>query len=145
MIAKRWWTILPLTGLTAAASTAPVAATPGARWIWSLDSGELRSVSIDFVRGTAAIVRRAGPVRVEVQKRSVLGHQDRVSIDVEDHLGHIRITDRYPAPLGRQWAECRPATPRGNFWDSDVRLHVVVHAPEGVDIAVRFLDGAVRR
>lgn len=138
----RWSAGKAFAVLASTAIPCSAAAVPSARWIWSLDSAQVHSVNVDFVRGTAVIVRRPGPVRVEVEKRSALGKQHRVSIDVDDHLGRIRISDRYPAPLGRQWSECHPVTARGNFWDSDVRLHVTIRAPDGVDIAVRFMDGA---
>lgn len=126
--------------LAAITVAAPVAAKPEARWSWSRESAQVYSVDVEFVRGTAAIVRRAGPVHVEVTKRSAQGQQHRVAIDIEDQLGRIRIRDRYPAPLGWQWSECHPVTARGNFWDSDVRLHAIIYAPAGVDIGVRFLD-----
>lgn len=143
---RRWLTGKALAVLASVATpwpaaAVPAAAVPGARWIWSLDSAQVYSVNVDFVRGTAVIVRRAGPVRVEVEKRSALGKQHQVSIDVDDQLGRIRISDRYPAPLGWQWSECHPVTARGNFWDSDVRLHVAIYAPADADISVRFMDG----
>lgn len=132
-------------GLAAVTVAAPGAAESEARWLWSRDSDQVHSVDVEFVRGSAVIVRRAGPVHVEVTKRSVQGQQHQVAIDIDDQLGRIRIRDRYAARVGWQWSDCHPVTPRGNFWDSDVRLHITIHAPEGVDLAVRFLDGELRR
>lgn len=142
---KRWVADLSLVLAVSAIAAPALAAAPVAPWLWSRDSSQVHSVTLDFVRGSATIVRRSGPVRVAVEKRSARGQQHQVTIDVEDNLGRIRISDRYPAQLAWQWSECHPVTPRGNFWDSDVRLHVTIHAPEGVDIAARFMDDGSRR
>lgn len=130
--------LLLATGLSGARSEAAVEGGPDWRWIGARQ--DTNSVRIDFVRGSARVVRRPGDIRIEVRRHSPRGNPQIAVVEARRAGGGIVIEDSYPQ-VRPSSAECLPPLgPKGNFWISDVELETVVYAPAGVPVDISIMS-----
>ena len=123
---------------------ARASATLGDPWQWQGRPGDRRALVLKLVRGSARVVRRAGPVELVITRLSPSGGANGVSILIEEQPRAVTIVDHYPARRLRTWTECLPPEDeRGAFWDSDVVLDATVYAPEGVSVRAEIMDRQV--
>jgi hypothetical protein len=110
-------------------------------WLLEQPIGRHQTVQMDLVRAHVDVVRRPGPLRIEIRsRRGVLN--GRVSFRVERTAGRISIVDIYPPSTGAEVPrECEQLVGwRGPYWRSDVPLDVKVEVPAGVRIIMRTFE-----
>ena len=111
-------------------------------WSKTFSPGQTGPLRVRFVRGTAEIHRRPGPIVITVHKRSDSDKGGSISIRVAISDEGIEVTDIYSALWMPMWHECLPVdAARGDFWNSDVRLRTIIQAPEEAIVDVSFMDG----
>jgi hypothetical protein len=128
------------TGLCARLPAGAVRAKP--QW-WSWRSGGIvRTLDIGLIRGRIRIVRRPGPVEIEIARGPGEGRAALVSIELAERDGAVTVRDLYPPRIAAD--ECLPPVDgRGDFWTSIVRFDAVRRAPRGVRVSARVMDGRV--
>lgn len=106
-------------------------------WVWEGNVAPGGDVEINLVRGSVRVLRRPGPVRIEITAR---GQPDLsgVRLVVVDTKGGISVTDLYPPhpALLPSGIECEPPIgARGDFLHNDLVLDATLHLPPGVDLS----------
>jgi hypothetical protein len=138
--------IWPTIAAAAASWPAPAPAAPAAPaapfWTWSSPAGRTKRLDIDLIRGRIRIVRREGPVAVEIFRELGDGRAAEVEIKLEAQGEEAAIMDAYPPRIGGD--ECLPPVDeRGDYWTNQARFEAVVRAPRSVHVSARVKDGAV--
>ena len=110
------------------------------RWRWTGAPGDMRPLAIRLVRGTFRIVRRSGPVTVDMKVVATDGDPRLVRFDVMPG-DTIVIFDVYPSRASDSWLECLPpSSDRGDFGSSDAQIKAVIHAPPSVPVSVEVME-----
>ena len=134
---------LPNTAAGDAASTVPACAEAAVcerRWQWTGAAGDMRPLAIRLVRGTFRIVRRNGPVTVDMKVVAMAGDPGLVRFDVTTGKT-IVIFDVYPSRAFASWRECLPASSeRGDFESSHTQIEAVIHAPASLPVTVDVME-----
>ncbi|HZU51149.1 MAG TPA: hypothetical protein VE968_04660 [Sphingomicrobium sp.] len=108
---------------------------------WVLVDQRAQPLLLRLVRGSARIVRRGGPLKIELRRHSKLDDPGRVSFIVKKDARSITITDRYPYVGGSGDRECLPPDDdRGHFWGSDIVVDAVIYAPPGLRVTAEIMD-----
>ena len=106
-------------------------------WVWEGKGATGGDVELNLVRASVRVLRRPGPVRIEITAR---GQPDLsgARLVVADTKGGISVTDIYPPhpALLPSGIECEPPIgARGDFLHNDLVLDATLHLPPGVDVS----------
>jgi len=113
-------------------------------WRWKSANPLYKSLHLRFVRGEVRIIRRPGPLQVEIIRRALSGYPTDAELLTTEDGSSIIISDRYPSRAAWLRRESLPPMDeRGDFWHSIVWLDVTVLVPGSTYVQAELMDGQI--
>lgn len=111
------------------------------RWEGTIPAG--RTIEVVGVNGDIRAVHATGGTALVTADKGGRGDHERVTIDVVESGGGVRICAVYPQKRGGTSNPCRDGHGHRDIDDVDVTVDFTVHVPTGVELVAETVNGGI--